>query len=419
MRDRPSIVRCGQALLAVVLLSGLNSASAQTTSASPTPSTTQMREAADALLRANAGSDVAARAQKFLELTNVRPWRYMADDGQWMTYRAAYEAESVRGGVSCLTFNSRRYVPLKLLDAQATADLAEITALRTALADDFRKWQAAETARVAAAEEARKQAEAVRRTELADSARRQVRMLVDTDVEVVEAAGRQVLSLAQGEVLELVGESATDYIVKAGGRLVQIDRRRAEEIAATLVMRPTMPEASAVPAGPPAPKLDCRIGSYLFPDGRSALQIEAVAVGGLGSRYGLQAGDVVVRVNDMAVGTLDDYRVASIRAGCALKLLVFMPAVQKERVISIPAPGSTVPLGVAGRIDYLGEFRIDDVDEGSIADLIGLRRDDKLLRVNDVAIGSADDLKQIEATSGGEFRVRALVQGEPKTLLYP
>lgn len=153
-----------------------------------------------------------------------------------------------------------------------------------------------------------------------------------------------------------------------GGKRVPVDCRRCEELQPTVVLRPIIPGApnfDGLAVAPP--KLDCRIGSYQFPDGREALQIEAVALGGLADRYQIQAGEALKRVNDQAAGTLDDYRIASTRAGGGLKLVLFNPAVGRSRIVEIPPPNAAVPLGIFGRPDNRGEFVIDDVLDGSIA----------------------------------------------------
>lgn len=424
-RRNQNFLRRGRACLGLMLIvgiAGVLSDSFTTRAAEQTrdDSTAQLRADAEAILRIQFDAEATARALKFLELTKRRIWGYHADNGQHRAYEGAYEAEVVRSNKPCLLFNSRNYVPISQLDAQAAADLAEIGKLRLALKQDYLNLNTELQRRQAAAIEAQRQAEMQRQAELDKLKSRRARLLVDTDLQVIEAGSPRLLNLSAGEVFEVAGDSPTEYLLVIGGKPVPVDRRRCEELQPTVVLRPIMPGAPNLDGLAVAPlKLDCRIGSYQFPDGREALQIEAVALGGLADRYQIQVGEVLERVNDQAVGTLDDYRIASTRAGGGLKLVLFNPAVGRSRIVEIPPPNAAVPLGIFGRPDNRGEFVIDDVLDGSIAAQMGLNRNDRLLRINDVPISTETQLRQAEAVSGGRFRLRVVVDGRPKSLVYP
>lgn len=414
--------RACRALLVLVVVVGAISTpfTAYAAETARDDSTAQLRADAESILRIQFDAEATARALKFLELTKRRVWGYHADNGEHRAYEGAYEAEVVRSNKPCLLFNSRNYVPIGQLDAQAATDLAEIGKLRLALKQDYLNLNSELQRRQAAAIEAQRQAEMQRQAELEKLKTRRARLLVDTNLQVIEAGVPRSLNLSAGEVFEVSGDSPTEYLLVIGGKPVPVDRRRCEELQPTVVLRPIMPGAPNIdrPFVEP-PKLDCRIGSYQFPDGREALQIEAVALGGLADRYQIQVGEVLERVNDMPIGTLDDYRVASMRAGGGLKLVLFSPALGRSRIVEIPPPNAAVPLGVFGRPDNRGEFVIDDVLDGSIAAQLGLNRNDRLLRVNDMPVSTETQLRQAEAVSGGRFRLRVVVDGRPKSLVYP
>lgn len=424
-RRNHNYFRIGRACLALMLLVGIagvlsNPFTTRAAEQARDDSTAQLRADAEAILRVQFDAEATARALKFLELTKRRIWGYHADNGEHRAYEGVYEAEVVRSNKPCLLFNSRNYVPISQLDAQAAADLAEIGKLRLALKQDYLNLNAELQRRQSAAIEAQRQAEMQRQAELDKLKTRRARLLVDTELQVIDAGSPRLLDLSAGEVFEVAGDSPTEYLLVIGGKPVPIDRRRCEELKPTVVLRPIAPGTPNFdgPAVDP-PKLDCRIGSYQFPDGREALQIEAVALGGLADRYQIQVGEVLERVNDQAVGTLDDYRIASTRFGGGLKLVLFNPAAGRSRIVEIPPPNAAVPLGIFGRPDNRGEFVIDDVLDGSIAAQMGLNRNDRLLRVNDVPISTETQLRQAEAVSGGRFRLRVVVDGRPKSLVYP
>lgn len=412
---------CRAALLLVGVVGALSHPTAATAAeGSRDDSTAQLRADAESIIRVQFDAEATSRALKFLELTKRRIWGYHADNGEHRAYEGAYEAEVVRSNKPCLLFGSRNYVPIGQLDAQATADLSEIGKLRLALKQDYINLNAELQRRQAAAIEAQRQAEMQRQAELDKLKTRRARLLVDTDLQVMDAGVPRLLNLSAGEVFEMAGDSPTEFLLVIGGKPVPVDRRRCEELQPTVVLRPIVPgDPNLVAPAVAPPKLDCRIGSYQFPDGREALQIEAVALGGLADRYQIQVGEVLERVNDMAVGTLDDYRIASTRAGGGLKLVLSNPAVGRSRIVEIPPPNAAVPLGVFGRPDDRGEFVIDDVLDGGIAAQLGLKRNDKILRVNDLPIATETQLRQAEAVSGGRFRLRVLVDGRPKSLVHP
>jgi hypothetical protein len=392
--------------------------SAQQAAPAAEATTTQLRELADAVRRNNFDAAATTRADRLLELTARRIWNYHGDDGKLRAYEGAYDAEVVRSGTPCLMFASRQYVPLSRLDAQGTADLAEIGKLRTEVRQDFLNLQTELARRQAEAIEAQRQAELARQQELAKLQRRRAQILAETTIEVVEPMGTRMVTLSAGEVFDIVGETPTQLMLLVGARPTPVARELCAEVKPTVVLKP-IDVAPAAVAEIAAPKLDCRIGSYVFPDGRTALQLEAVALGGLADRYQMQVGEVLERVNDFPVATLDDYRIASTRAGGGLKLVLFNPELGRSRVVIIPPPNAAVPLGVFGHVDIRQEFVINDVLDGSVAAELGLKRNDKILRVNGLPIGSEEQLRQIEATSGGNFRIRAIVDGTPKTLVFP
>ncbi|MGC3969752.1 MAG: PDZ domain-containing protein [Pirellulales bacterium] len=398
----------------------------------------QLQDQAETIRRYKPDAEEAKRAKRFLELTSLRAWGYRDDKGMPRTFEGAYDSEADRNGEPCLTFVSKQYVPVRLLDARSAAELAEVAALKEQLADDY-----------AALQDGIKKRQAEMEAQCAAGGRaivgvqpqvRQARMLADTNITVVDGLGAaRILQLAAGEMFEIVGETPKEWLLLVGGQATPVDRRFCEEMRPVIAVRPGMPGIVGPANGPlvdpiapgavvvpgmaiapvDPPKLDCRIGSYQFPDGRAALLIESVAVGGLADRHKLQAGDVIESVNDLPVGTLDDYRIASTRAGGALKLLVFRPALNKNFVVPVAAPNVPMGLGVFGKPDFRGEFVIDDVLDGSIADQLGLQRDDKLLRVNDVEVESQQQLRELEAASGGKFRIRALINGQPTSLAFP
>lgn len=90
-------------------------------------------------------------ALKFLELTKRRIWGYHADNGQHRAYEGGARSRAVRSNKPCLLFNSRNYVPISQLDAQATADVAEIGKLRLVLKQDYLNLNAELQRRQAAA----------------------------------------------------------------------------------------------------------------------------------------------------------------------------------------------------------------------------------------------------------------------------
>jgi hypothetical protein len=390
------------------------------------PTTAQLREQSTAVLQSKFDRDAAIRAEAFLSLTERKTWNYTDDNGAVRSIQGAYDSEAVRNDRLVLMFTTRQYLPVERLDAQGKVDLAEIGRLRSAVARDFQSLQT-EIARQQAAEiERQRQAEMERQARENALKTRRARLLVDVDVPVVQGGVPTVLNLGAGEIFELVDVTPTAIVIRAGGQLVQLDPRVAREVEPQIVLKPAIgaiPGLPGLPGAPvaavPPPKLDAKIGSYVFPDGRAALVIEDVAEGGLASRYGIVPGEVLERVNDVAVATLDEYREASLRGNGGLKLSLYHPPTNRSRVVVIAPPGAAAALGVVGIIDARKEFLISAVAPGSIAERLGLERDDKIIAVNGIQISTLDALRQVEQASGGRFTVQAVVDGVVRVLETP
>ena len=401
------------------------------------PTTVQLREQSTAVVQSGFDREASARAESFLTLTEKRIWNYVDSNGGARSIEAAFDMETVRGDKRVVMFTSRQYLPVDLLDARGKEDVAALERLRSAVSRDYQNL-AAEMARREAAElERQRQAEMARQAAEDALKTRRVRLLVPVDVPVVQGGVPTVLNLGAGEILELVNVTPTTIVVRAGGQLVQLDPRVAQEVEPQIVLKPAIgavpgapgvvpgvpglvPGAPGLVAAPvPPPKLDAKIGSYLFPDGRAAMVIEDVAAGGLADRYGIAPGEILERVNDLAVTSLDEYRTASLRGNGGLKLALFDPQTNFARIVVIPPPGAPAGFGVIGVIDARREFLISAVAPGSIAERLGLRRDDKILSINGIQISTSDALRQAEQASGGRFVVQALIGGEVRVLQTP
>jgi len=413
------------------LLAGAVAMAAQSFAAAAEPTTAQLRELSTAVVQSKFDREAGARAEAFLALTERKTWNYTDDNGAARSIQGAYDSETVRNDRLVLMFTTRQYLPIERLDAQGKADMTEIGRLRSAVVRDHQSLQA-ESARQQALEiERQRQAEMERQARENALKTRRAQLLVDVDVPVVQGGVPSVLNLGAGEIFELVDATPTAIVVRAGGQLVQLDPRVAREVEAQIVLKPAigaLPGAPVVgpgipavaPAAPvaavPPPKLDAKIGSYVFPDGRAALVIEDVADGGLAARYGIVPGEILERVNDLAVATLDEYRAASLRGNGGLKLSLFHPPTNRSRVVAIAPPGAAASLGVVGIIDARREFLISAVAPGSIAERLGLRRDDKIIAINGIQISTSEALRQAEQASGGRFVVQAVVDGTVRVL---
>lgn len=387
----------------------------------------RLREYCNDIHTSNFDPSAVERAEEFLELTSRRIWTYV-DRGKTKSHADVYAGEDVRGDQRCLMFASRAFVPIALLDEPSQAALNRIRQLRIAIARDHRDLIAREQEFAATEQERLRREEEERRQAQQASQIRRVQMLVDTDVPVVVGGQRTVFNLGAGEIFQVAGETPTDFVVIAGAQQVAVDRRRVRELppqpVPQVVFKPLIPDGAVVddvpgPAPAPPPKLDCQVGSVTYPNGKTVLVVEDVFRGGLGEKIGLRVGQVVERVNDIGVGTLDEYRVASQHGDGGIKIQVFDPNLGRRLVLGLPATPVVTELGVSGHIDARGEFMIDDVARGRLAESLGLRRDCKILALNGRRIRSEDELRQTESTAGGRFTIRALIGGVPRDISYP
>jgi hypothetical protein len=318
------------------------------------PTTAVLRQCSDEIVRGNVDAKAVERAKKFLALTGKRAWTY-TDRGQTKSYEGAYDSEVVRGNQRSVMFTSRAYVPVELLSAADQAVFAEIVQLRTSVADDWSALQQALVQRQAElAEQDRRRAEEQQAAFWAQHSRR-FQLLFATDVTVTSGGIARVTTLGAGEVFTLVDELPDAVVLLVGGvDQVAVPKSRVREVApilkAQVVLRPNLDGPPPAPAGMPIgvplvggplpaaapPRLDCEVDSVAFPDGRQQLIVRTVPINSLGQRFGLRPGDILVRVNDIGVGTLDDYRIASSQGGGGLKLDVFRPAINNSLIIVIP-----------------------------------------------------------------------------------
>lgn len=421
----PHLLRILLVLVFIVLLLTTAAGQAQPLAEADLP-LARLQQYCNDIRASNFDPSAVERAEEFLELTGRRIWTY-TDRGRTKSHADSFAAVDVRNDQRCVMFASRAFLPIALLDQQGQAALERIRQLRIAVARDHRDLIAREQEFARAEEERlRREEEERRRAEQASQVRR-VQMLVDTDVPVVINGQRTFFNLGAGEIFQVAGETPAEFMVVAGGGQVAVDKRRVRELppqpAPQVVFKPLIPGDGDVVPGPaptPPPKLDARVGSLTYPDGQTVLVVEEVFRGGVGERIGLRVGQVVERVNDIAVGTLDDYRTASLQGDGGIKLQVFEPRLGKRMILGIPAAAPVVmSLGVSGHIDQRGEFLVDDVAAGSLAESLGLRRDSKILALNGQRIRSEDDLRQLEAAAGGRFAIRALINGVPRDLSYP
>jgi hypothetical protein len=101
----------------------------------------EMRGNCQHLLDFGADAEVAVRAQRFLELTDVRNWQYLDNSGQSRVLQDAFAEVVERNGQSHVKFKRRYTIPIERLVDKDQQALQEIITLRSEIMNDVSRAQ--------------------------------------------------------------------------------------------------------------------------------------------------------------------------------------------------------------------------------------------------------------------------------------
>jgi serine protease Do len=173
-----------------------------------------------------------------------------------------------------------------------------------------------------------------------------------------------------------------------------------------------------------------RIAKYLKLESTDGVLITTIVEGGYGDQMGLQAGDVILTINEKRVTDRSDYnrRLTELPEGAELRLEIFRKGEILQPKIKTKS-GNTITLAdlskpwfgiVAEPIDSAkaktfgvkvdNGVLITSVEENSPADEVGLKQGDVITSVGRKKIASIGDYRQARALLQGFVEVELLVQ---------
>ncbi len=378
-----------------------------------TPEVTHLRSLAQAILDRGEDSDAMVRATEYLDLTQIRIWTYNSVYGE-RSHQDVFHSVETRNGEQWVKFRSNYLVPLRRLSDQDQDSIQDLLRLQSQIARDheatLRSIRAGETAAKAIAEQQRRaQEEEIKRLSI-----RRVRVLSQTFAQI--QLGEKIIEKAvfPGEEFDLLASTKSFYKIEVAGRPATIPKQAAREIAA----RPGdvgMQEISAnkpilgsilAPGylGSSSPKSDrlnepieLDIRYEFFSDANQYyLEVQEVFDDGLGQRIKLRPGDKIELLDGERIRSFDHFR-SRLLDGPPLKLHVRNPTTGKLRIVRIELPDNNkqVEFGAIGSTNKAGEFVVSFVSPGdSIASRLGLRRQDRILALNNLPIRRPQDLER-------------------------
>src|SRR5690606_30732636 len=131
---------------------------------------------------------------------------------------------------------------------------------------------------------------------------------------------------------------------------------------------------------------------------------------GAADKAGLKSGDVIVAVNGEKIRTFADLgaRVSTIGAGKELEITVLRDGEEQKFDVVLTADEQAVTAaalhpaldGIILAPDERGGLKVTEIEEGSLAERYGIRKDDVIIGVNRSPVNSMSELREALSNAG-------------------
>jgi len=235
--------------------------------------------------------------------------------------------------------------------------------------------------------------------------------------------GMLVQKVLPGKPADKGGLQSGDLILKVDGQLITTQ----EEFVAVInssggqvvlvvkkggkggIVRVGLDLAGTSKAGPPAPYFLGVIGSFT----RDGMLIGTAIPGTPAAKAGLEKGDLLFRINNLAIATQADFFTVLYNSGGTVTLQVKKA---NGKLVKFDVSLTTYELGV------LGDFTRDGLVIGVVAPatpaaFVGLQKGDVIQRIDNQVVRNQKDFDQLINNSGGSVTLLVRRMGQPATRL--
>ncbi len=178
---------------------------------------------------------------------------------------------------------------------------------------------------------------------------------------------------------------------------------------------PEVQKQREAPLPPAEPRLALTLGPADTGPGRAIAQVfpqTAAAV------VGLQPGDRIVRFGDSEITPQSNLAGLILGATSPVKIHVVRPGQEKPLRVQVPLVGKPIRIGINWREDQAepGVVAISLLEEGSPAEVAGLKFNDRILQVNGQDFKSGEECRDLMLKSPSPIPLLVERQGQLRTL---